>query len=63
MDNKWITKKPHFTPQHHWCRHCGKKYKYSSGLSKHKKKCLNKPGDENERILFLEKEGEGVTSG
>ena len=55
LDNKWITKKPQKTPVQHWCRHCGKKYKYSSGLSKHKKKCLNKPGEENERIRFLEK--------
>ena len=38
-DKKWITKKNPKTICYH-CTVCGKKYKYASGLSKHKKKCL-----------------------
>ena len=39
MDKKWITKK---NPKANCyeCSVCGKKYKYASGLSKHKKKCV-----------------------
>ena len=36
MDNKKIPKNP---LPHHSCAKCGKKYRWRSGLSKHKKKC------------------------
>ena len=38
-DKKWITRKNPKSNCYH-CMVCGKKYKYASGLSKHKKKCL-----------------------
>ena len=41
-DNKMITKKPQKTPKLHYCP-CGKKYKYASNLSRHKKSCTKKP--------------------
>ena len=41
-DNKMITKKFQKTPKLHYCP-CGKKYKYASNLSRHKKSCTKKP--------------------
>ena len=41
----------------HICEYCAKKYKFSSGLSKHKKNCIKPPSPENmllERITHLE---------
>ena len=39
MDNMDNKKSPQKSPAHHSCADCGRKYKYSSGLSKHRKKC------------------------
>ena len=57
MDNKWITKNPEKSEAHHWCSKCNRKYKYRSGLSKHKKKCMKKEkelSDEKKRLAYLE---------
>ena len=53
MDKKWITKK---TPKanSYECTVCGKKYKYASGLSKHKKKCMLPKVEENTENLTIE---------
>ena len=53
VDNKWITKNPEKSVAHHCCGRCGRKYKYRSGLSKHKKKCAEKM-EENDRLNYLE---------
>ena len=53
MDKKWITKK---TPKanSYECTVCGKKYKYASGLSKHKKKCMLPKVEEHTENLTIE---------
>jgi len=53
VDNKWITKK---TPNNnsYECMVCRKKYKYASGLSKHKKKCLPPSDEEPLENLIIE---------
>ena len=54
MDNKdkeRITEKPQ-----HQCMMCSKRYKYASGLSKHKRKCIYILKKENKKIVDPEKE-------
>ena len=51
-DKKWITRKNPKSNCYH-CTVCGKKYKYASGLSKHKKKCLPPAVEaDNEKITL-----------
>ncbi len=52
-DKKWITKKNPIIYSYE-CTVCGKKYKYASGLSKHKKKCLAPKVEENSENVTIE---------
>ena len=52
-DKKWITKKNPKSNCYH-CTVCGKKYKYASGLSKHKKKCLLPTVEANNEKITLD---------
>ena len=57
MDNNWITKKTHY------CTLCDKTYKYASGLSKHKRKCVSVESKENVKIRKKHTTQVGKTSG
>ena len=51
----------------HVCKFCNKEYKYASGLSRHQKKCFQKPENDllikkrKKRILPLEEHKESIT--